>query len=53
MPLIFRHGAAETAFIVAVAGWAVRAGERQLTRAMGAEYEHFAAGRKRLMPGVW
>ena len=31
----------------------IRAEERQLTRALGAEYEHFAAGRKRLVPGVW
>ena len=31
----------------------IRAGERQLTRALGAEYEHFAAGRKRLVPGLW
>jgi protein-S-isoprenylcysteine O-methyltransferase Ste14 len=30
----------------------IRAEERQLTRALGAEYEHFAAGRKRLVPGV-
>ena len=31
----------------------IRAEERQLTRALGGEYEHFAAGRKRLVPGVW
>jgi len=31
----------------------IRAEERQLTQALGAEYEHFAAGRKRLVPGVW
>jgi protein-S-isoprenylcysteine O-methyltransferase Ste14 len=31
----------------------IRAEERQLTRALGAEYQHFAAGRKRLVPGVW
>jgi protein-S-isoprenylcysteine O-methyltransferase Ste14 len=31
----------------------IRAEERQLTRALGAEYEDFAAGRKRLVPGVW
>jgi protein-S-isoprenylcysteine O-methyltransferase Ste14 len=31
----------------------IRAEERQLTRALGAEYEHFAAGRKRLVPGLW
>jgi len=31
----------------------IRAEERQLTRALGAEYERFAAGRKRLVPGVW
>ena len=37
------------------AGLAVRihAEERQLTQALGAEYERFAAGRKRLVPGVW
>ena len=31
----------------------IRAEERQLTQALGAEYERFAAGRKRLVPGVW
>jgi protein-S-isoprenylcysteine O-methyltransferase Ste14 len=31
----------------------IRAEERQLTEALGDEYEHFAAGRKRLVPGVW
>ena len=31
----------------------IRAEERQLTQALGAQYEHFAAGRKRLVPGVW
>jgi protein-S-isoprenylcysteine O-methyltransferase Ste14 len=31
----------------------IRGEERQLTQALGAEYEHFAAGRKRLVPGVW
>jgi len=31
----------------------IRAEERQLTQALGAEYEHFAAGRKRLVPGIW
>ena len=31
----------------------IRAEERQLTQALGAEYGHFAAGRKRLVPGVW
>jgi protein-S-isoprenylcysteine O-methyltransferase Ste14 len=37
------------------AGLSVRifAEERQLTRALGAEYERFAASRKRLIPGVW
>jgi protein-S-isoprenylcysteine O-methyltransferase Ste14 len=37
------------------AGLVVRilAEERQLTQALGAEYEQFAAGRKRLVPGVW
>jgi protein-S-isoprenylcysteine O-methyltransferase Ste14 len=30
----------------------IRAEERQLTQALGAEYERFAAGRKRLVPGV-
>jgi protein-S-isoprenylcysteine O-methyltransferase Ste14 len=41
--------------VVAGAGLAVRihAEERQLTQALGAEYEQFAAGRKRLVPGVW
>jgi len=31
----------------------IRAEERQLTQALGAEYERFAAGRKRLVPGIW
>ena len=31
----------------------IRAEERQLTQALGAEYQQFAAGRKRLVPGVW
>jgi hypothetical protein len=26
---------------------------RRLTKALGTEYEQFAAGRKRLVPGVW
>jgi protein-S-isoprenylcysteine O-methyltransferase Ste14 len=44
--------------VVAVLGGAglavrIRAEERQLTEALGAEYERFAARRKRLVPGVW
>ena len=44
--------------VVAVLGGAglyvrIRAEERQLTEALRAEYEQFAAGRKRLVPGVW
>jgi protein-S-isoprenylcysteine O-methyltransferase Ste14 len=37
------------------AGLAVRIGaeERQLAQELGAEYEHYASGRKRLVPGVW
>jgi protein-S-isoprenylcysteine O-methyltransferase Ste14 len=31
----------------------IRAEERQLTQALGTDYERFAAGRKRLVPGVW
>jgi len=31
----------------------IRAEERQLAEALGSEYERFAAGRKRLVPGVW
>lgn len=31
----------------------IRAEERQLTNALGHEYQEFAARRKRLMPGVW
>ena len=31
----------------------IRAEERQLTEALGPEYERFAAQRKRLVPGVW
>jgi protein-S-isoprenylcysteine O-methyltransferase Ste14 len=37
------------------AGLAVRihAEERQLAQTLGTEYERFAVGRKRLIPGVW
>lgn len=31
----------------------IRAEERQLRDSLGEEYERFAAGRKRLVPGVW
>jgi protein-S-isoprenylcysteine O-methyltransferase Ste14 len=31
----------------------IRAEERQLTQALGAEYQQFAVGRERLVPGVW
>jgi protein-S-isoprenylcysteine O-methyltransferase Ste14 len=31
----------------------IRAEERQLAEALGSDYENFAAGRKRLVPGVW
>jgi protein-S-isoprenylcysteine O-methyltransferase Ste14 len=31
----------------------IRAEERQLNQALGEDYERFAAGRKRLVPGVW
>ncbi len=31
----------------------IRAEERQLTQALGADYQRFAADRKRLVPGVW
>jgi protein-S-isoprenylcysteine O-methyltransferase Ste14 len=31
----------------------IRAEERQLTEALGGEYQEFAAHRKRLIPGVW
>lgn len=31
----------------------IRAEERQLTQALGADYKRFAADRKRLVPGVW
>jgi protein-S-isoprenylcysteine O-methyltransferase Ste14 len=31
----------------------IRAEERQLTQALGAEYERYAAQHKRLIPGVW
>jgi protein-S-isoprenylcysteine O-methyltransferase Ste14 len=36
-------------------GLAVRihAEERQLNESLGSEYADFAAGRKRLIPGVW
>jgi protein-S-isoprenylcysteine O-methyltransferase Ste14 len=41
--------------ILGGAGLAVRihVEERQLAQALGDEYEHFAMGRKRLVPGVW
>ncbi len=41
--------------IIGGAGLAVRipAEERQLTEALGAEYQRFAAERSRLVPGVW
>jgi protein-S-isoprenylcysteine O-methyltransferase Ste14 len=43
------------AAVLAGAGLAVRihVEERQLTEALGAEYQRFAAGRKRLVPYVW
>ena len=43
------------AVVLAGAGLAVRihAEERQLTEALGSEYERFAAARKRLVPGIW
>ncbi len=31
----------------------IRAEDRQLTDSLSEEYEHFAAGRKRLVPGAW
>jgi protein-S-isoprenylcysteine O-methyltransferase Ste14 len=31
----------------------IRAEERQLTEALGTQYARFAAGRKRLVPGIW
>ncbi len=31
----------------------IRAEERQLAHALGADYESFAAQRKRLIPGIW
>ena len=34
-------------------GVRINAEERQLTEALGAEYERFAAGRRRVLPGVW
>jgi protein-S-isoprenylcysteine O-methyltransferase Ste14 len=44
-------------FVVVLSGLGlyvrIRAEERQLTQALGDEYEHFAAGRNRLVPGVW
>jgi protein-S-isoprenylcysteine O-methyltransferase Ste14 len=42
------------AAVLAGKGLVVRvAEERQPTRALGAQYERFAAGRKRLVPGIW
>ena len=43
------------ALVLSAIGLAVRirAEERQLTEALGAQYERFAAHRKRLVPGVW
>jgi hypothetical protein len=57
--LIFRHGAAESAFIAALAVWLVfelmmRVVERLRTRGPAArDASIFAAGRKRLVPGGW
>jgi protein-S-isoprenylcysteine O-methyltransferase Ste14 len=31
----------------------IRAEERQLAQALGADYEDFAAERKRVIPGIW
>jgi protein-S-isoprenylcysteine O-methyltransferase Ste14 len=31
----------------------IRAEERQLNQALGTEYQRFAAGRKRMVPGLW
>ena len=63
LPLVYRHGGITLAcndlwaLPAALGGLGlyvrIRAEERQLTRALGDEYEHFAAGRKRLVPGVW
>ena len=45
------------AAVVVIAGTGllvrIRAEERQLIDALGPEYERFAAGRRRLIPGVW
>jgi protein-S-isoprenylcysteine O-methyltransferase Ste14 len=43
------------AAVLTGAGLVVRihAEERQLTQALGTDYERFAAGRRRLIPGVW
>ena len=41
------------ALIIAGIGLRACSLARQLTRALGAGYEHFAAARKRLVPGVW
>jgi hypothetical protein len=40
-------------YLAALTDVGIRAEERQLREALGDEYEHFAAGRKRLVPGVW
>jgi protein-S-isoprenylcysteine O-methyltransferase Ste14 len=34
-------------------GVRIHAEERQLTEALGSEYQSFAAHRKRLVPGIW
>jgi protein-S-isoprenylcysteine O-methyltransferase Ste14 len=41
--------------VLGTAGLAIRihAEERQLIEALGAQYEHFAAQRKRLVPRIW
>lgn len=43
------------AAVLTVVGLGVRihAEEKQLTEALGEQYERYAASRKRLIPGVW
>jgi protein-S-isoprenylcysteine O-methyltransferase Ste14 len=38
---------------LATLGWRIRVEERALRDGLGAAYDDYAAGRKRLLPGIW
>jgi protein-S-isoprenylcysteine O-methyltransferase Ste14 len=38
---------------LATLGWRIRVEERALRDGLGAAYGDYAAGRKRLLPGIW